>query len=189
MAEIIDEIFKRRAKRALAPNKTVEAAKLDAIIEAASLAPSCFNNQPWRFVVVQEKGRLKALSECLAAGNDWARKAGAIAAVTGRYDLDCRLDDARDYALFDVGLAVQNCLLQAVREGLVAHPIAGFDAVKAKKLLGIPSDYILITLVIIGYPGDPNNLNEKHRTLESSARKRHARERFCFYNTWNEYQK
>ncbi len=186
MAKIIEEIVKRRASRAVASDKTVEAEKIAAIIEAGSLAPSCFNNQPWRFVVVDERERRESLIACLASGNYWARNAAAIIAVAAKYDLDCRLDDARDYALFDTGLAVQNCLLQAVREGLIAHPIAGFDAVRAKQLLGIPGDYILITLIIIGYRGDSGSLDEKHRILEAAARERKKSESFCFYNTWNE---
>jgi glutaredoxin-dependent peroxiredoxin len=76
-----------------------------------------------------------------------------IVCVATEAELDCRLSGRREYALFDAGLAVQNLLLQATREGLVAHPIAGFKPVEIKNLLGIPKKYTLITLVVLGYPG------------------------------------
>jgi len=61
--------------------------------------------------------------------------------------------------------------MQAVREGLRAHPVAGFDPDPVKAILHVPDSSILITLVILGYPGETGELSEKHRLSEESPRK------------------
>lgn len=119
---------------------------LERLIEAGHLAPSCFNNQPWRFVVAQGE-KLEAVKKALPGGNYWALRAPAIIAVASHADLDCQLSDNRNYFLFDCGLAVGFIVVQATQVGLVAHPIAGYDPLEVKKALGIPPDYVLITLV------------------------------------------
>lgn len=158
----------RRAKRALRPDP-IPQEDITRLIEAAHLAPSCFNNQPWRFVVAQGE-KLEEVKKALPGGNYWALKAPAIVAVASHPDLDCRLSDHRDYFLFDCGLAVGFLMVQATQIGLVAHPIAGYDPLAVKRALGIPEDYILITLVVLGWPGDPADLSEKHRELELGPR-------------------
>lgn len=168
--EINPLIRVRRAWRALSEEPLSED-EVTRLIEAAHLAPSCFNNQPWRFVVAQGE-RLEAVKEALPGGNYWAKRAPVIIAVASQRDLDCKLSDNRDYFLFGCGLAVENLVLQATQMGLIAHPIAGYDPLKVKEALKIPADYVLITLVIVGRRGDVNVLNEKHREIELGPRDR-----------------
>ncbi len=168
--EVNGLIQARRAKRALRPDPIAQE-DIQRLIEAAHLAPSCFNNQPWRFVVVQGE-KLEAVKRALPGGNYWALKSPAIVAVASHPDLDCRLSDNRDYFLFDCGMAVGFLMVQATQMGLVAHPIAGYDPIAVKEALGIPKDYVLITLVVLGWPGDPGELSDKHRELELGPRVR-----------------
>lgn len=160
----------RRAKRAIS-SEPVSQEILTRLIEAAHLAPSCFNNQPWRFVVAQGEV-LERVKKALPGGNYWALPAPAIVAVAAHPEQDCRLSDNRDYFLFDCGMAVGFLMIQATQMGLVAHPIAGYDPIAVKEALGIPKDYVLITLVVIGRPGDPQKLSEKHRAIELGPRER-----------------
>ena len=183
MANIISEIEKRRAKRAL-DTQEIPSEVVDRIINAAVLAPSCANKQPWRFVVVKKEPELSKVKEHLSGGNYWGKKSPIIILVATKRDLDCQLDDSRDYALFDTGLSVMNLLLQATKEGLIAHPIAGFEPVPLKKAFGIPEEYILITLVILGYPGDESYLNDKHREQEHEPRKRKPLSEVVNYDSW-----
>ncbi len=164
-------IAKRRARRALLADPVSEA-QIDLLLQAAHLAPSCFNSQPWRFVVVDDPELLGQVKAAMSRGNYWTAPAPVIIAVASHVDLDCRLSDRRDYFLFGCGMAVGNLMIQATDLGLVAHPIAGFDPVKVKSLLGIPEDYTLVTLVIVGHPGDPSTLSEKHREIELGERER-----------------
>jgi nitroreductase len=183
MAGIIPEIEKRRARRALG-NKPIPPEIITRIMNAAVLAPSCANNQPWRFVVVHREPSLAQVKTAFSDGNYWAKQAPLIIAVCTRANLDCLPPDGRQYALFDTGLAAQNCILQAVKEGLVAHPIAGFAPEAVRRTLGIPADVTVITLIIVGYPGDTSTLNQKHREAENTERVRLPQHKVIMYNTW-----
>jgi nitroreductase len=183
MDGLIHEIEIRRAKRALS-EENIPDEKLRRIMRAATYAPSCFNNQPWRFVVVNERSKLEGLHEALSPGNYWVKKAPAVVVVATKPDLDARLSDRREYALLGCGLATENLMLQAYKEGVIAHAIAGFDPLVVKKKFGIPDDYIVITLVALGYPGDESHLNEKHLALEHSPRQRKPEPEVICWNTW-----
>jgi len=185
MSKILGEIETRRARRALS-EKPVAEQVLARIMTAATYAPSCFNNQPWRFLVVNRDRELEIVKEHLSGGNYWAKQAPVIVAVFTKPDLDCRLSDRRDYAFFSTGLAVEALMLQATKEGLIAHPIAGYKPLPLKEAFGVDSDMILLTLVIIGYPGDQAHLNDKHRELEHSRRDRKSEDQVIMYNRWRE---
>ncbi len=168
--DILACIADRRASRAVsAENLTAE--EIKTIVAAGLLAPSCFNNQPWR-IVTAAGSTLTALKESLTEGNAWALQSPAIIAVAVRESDDCRLDEGRDYALFDAGLCTMNMMTQATALGIVAHPIAGFNVKKARKALGIPSDHILITLVVLGKKGDNPKMSPAQVQAESAPRER-----------------
>jgi nitroreductase len=180
---ILAPIENRRAYRAIDP-RPIPTEVLVRLAQAAHLAPSCANAQPWRIVTVTAGGHLAALKQALSPGNYWAQTAPAIAAFVTQLDWDGRLDHGRDYAFFDLGQAAMSYQLQAVAEGLIAHPIAGFNAEAAAKVLGIPGGAVLVTLVILGYPGERAGLNPKHLELESSARSRKALELVHANDAW-----
>jgi nitroreductase len=122
---------------------------LKQLTAAAKLAPSCYNNQPWRFVMVTDPDLLEQLHSAYSKGNEWARKASLVVAVATETSFDCVIGD-REYALFDTGIATGFMLLAATEAGLVAHPIAGYDPPKVKEILGIPKEWNVITLVVMG---------------------------------------
>jgi len=185
MNEILAQIETRRARRALS-EKPIPPEILARIMTAATYAPSCFNNQPWRFLVVDRGRELEIVKNNLSRGNYWAQKAPVIVLVFTKPDLDCRLSDHRDYAFFSTGLAVESLMLQATEEGLIAHPIAGYKPLPLKEAFGVDSEMILLTLVIIGYPGDEAHLNDNHRELEHRARDRKPEDQVIMYNRWVE---
>ena len=154
------------------------------MIEAAHLAPSCFNNQPWRFLAIDDPEILKQVKGAMPRGNYWTGPAPAIIAVYSKPDLDCQLSDRRDYYQFGCGMAVGNLMVQATQMGLIAHPIAGYNPVKVKEILGIPAEYVLITLVVLGRPGDSADLSEKHRAEEFGPRERRLLDEV---STWNRF--
>ena len=183
MSELLKEIDERRANRALS-DEPVPPETLARIMTAATYAPSCFNNQPWRFLAMTESGALTKARNALSDANYWAQKAPVLVAVATKNDLDCQLSDGRDYAFFDCGLATQNLLLQAVKEGLFAHPMAGFDPLIVKEVFDIPDKYTVITLVALGFPGNDVHLSEKHIKAESSLRFRRPEREVICYNAW-----
>lgn len=182
--QILNAIETRRAKRALSEEK-IPREVVERLLTAACYAPSCFNNQSWRLLVAESDTALAAVRQALSSGNYWMKKAPVVVVVATRPDLDCQLSDRRDYTLFDCGLAVENLMLQAFHEGLLAHAIAGFDPLKVKAVFSIPEDYIVITLVAVGYPGGENQLSDKHRELEHSPRDRKPSSEVICFNTWS----
>lgn len=183
MSALLKEIEERRARRALSERK-IHADVIDRIMTAATYAPSCFNSQPWRFMVVTETGELGKLHNSLTGGNYWAKSAPMLVVVATKISFDAKLSDNREYALFGCGLATDNLLLQATKEGLYAHPMAGFDPLVVKEAFSIPEDYIVITLIAIGYPGSTDGLSEKHQVAEVSERSRKPEEMVICQNSW-----
>jgi len=184
MPGLLPEIEKRRANRALS-EKPVPDEVINRLMTAATYAPSCFNSQPWRFMTVTGRGELEKLHESLTGGNYWAKKAPLMVVVATKTSLDATLSDNRDYALFGCGLAVENLLLQAMSEGLYAHPMAGFDPLVVKKSFDIPEDFIVITLIAVAYPGSLDGLSEKHVAAEKSDRNRKAETLVICNNSWD----
>lgn len=183
MAELLHEIAVRRAHRAL-DEKPIPADVMQRIMTAATYAPSCFNNQPWRFMALTESETLEQAKATLPDANYWAKKSPCLVLVITKSDLDCQLKGGREYAHFDVGLATANLMLQAAKEGIIAHPIAGFSPSKLKTAFEIPDEFRVVTVVVLGYPGDASHLNEKHQELERSERTRKPEAEVISYNRW-----
>ncbi len=161
----------RRARRALGGK--VSRATIKRLVQAAALAPSCFNMQPWRFVAATGDALL-AVHAGLKGGNAWAKAAPVIFAIVSRPELDCQLSMDREYWMFDCGMAAMNLQLQATQMGLYAHPMAGFDPAVVKKALAIPADHVLIALVAVGRPADVSALDAEQQKMERARRERKA---------------
>lgn len=138
----------RRAYRSLEP-VGIPDSLIEDLARTAQLAPSCFNNQPWRFVFVRDPAILERVFSHLTPGNRWARSASMVIAVYSKEELDCVAEE-RKYFLFDTGMATAFMMLKATEHGLVAHPIAGFDEKGVKDVLLIPEGMTLITLIVVG---------------------------------------
>ena len=164
--DVKQAIKERRAYRALDPVDITEEL-IRKLAKAAQLTPSCFNNQPSRFVFVHSPKELEKLHPALSPGNKWVEAASLIIVVYSQREMDCKLP-GRDYYLFDMGLATAFLVLQATELGLVAHPIAGFDDEKVKEILDIPKDMTVITLVIVGKHSETitDLLSEKQVSVE-----------------------
>jgi nitroreductase len=182
---IVSPIDQRRALRAI-DVKPISQEILLRLAQAAHFAPSCANAQPWRLITVVDSLRLQELKSALTPGNYWAKNSPAITAFVADLEWDARMDGGRDYAFFDLGQAAMNYQVQATSEGLIAHPIAGFDQVAAKRALCVPQTAVLMTLVVLGFPGDTSHLNERHQAAEKSPRVRKPLEDVFSFDTWEQ---
>ncbi|NLO86992.1 MAG: nitroreductase [Firmicutes bacterium] len=182
--DVREAIERRRAYRSLSPVKITPELLADLAL-AASLAPSCFNKQPWRFVAVYDREILSRLHGALARGNEWARDASMLIAVCSRKDLDCVLGQ-REYFLFDTGMAVAFLQLRATELDLVAHPFAGFKPKAVAEILNIPEDMTVIALVAVGKrsPELSPRLSEHQVRDEKVRPERLAPEKFFFHNRY-----
>jgi len=138
----------RRSYRAFEPVEITDEL-IRELAAAAQLMPSCFNNQPWKFVFVRTKEALAKVHAALPAANGWVKKASVIVAAFARKENDCVIKE-REYYLFDLGQAVGALQLRATELGLVAHPIAGFDNEKVRLALGIPEGNMVLVLINVG---------------------------------------
>jgi len=163
----------RRAYRSLEPVE-ITSEMIKDLAGCARLSPSCFNNQPWRYIFVHAPDVLKDMRPALSKNNEWVYTASMIIVVLSKKELDCLMPDGREYYAFDVGMATGIMILRATEMGLVAHPIAGYDPVKVKEVLGIPEDMNVITLVNVGRHSDKMNaiLTEKQIEIEKERPER-----------------
>jgi len=180
--DVKQAINERRAYRSLEPVKITEEL-IRELGESIQLAPSCFNNQPARFIFVYEPETLKKMHSALSKNNQWAQFASMIIAVFSRKEYDC-LVKGREYYLFDTGIATAFLILRATELGLVAHPIGGYDEAKAKEVLEIPNDMTVITLILVGKHSETINpvLSEKQAESEHKRPERLPLEKMIYIN-------
>ena len=183
--KVLGLLKQRSAYRAIAP-RPVERDKLKAMLEAAQLSASCMNNQPWRFVVLDEPDALEKGRSALADGNYWAKTAPVLIIGLSRVDLDCRPADGREYYLFDLGMATQNLLLQATEFGLVARPMAGFQPAVIQEGFNIPDSYTILIVIAVGWEGDLSTLKEHHQKVSVAPRTRNPLQDNFFFNQFAE---
>jgi nitroreductase len=147
---VIEAIRKRYSCRSY-EDKAVEEEKLEAVLEAARLAPSAKNLQDWRFVVVTERGRKRQVAEA-ANSQMFIAKAGAIIIACSNSSEVMRCGQA--VGPIDVAIALEHISLAAVEEGLATCWIGSFYPEKVRPILGIPDDITIVELMALGYPAD-----------------------------------
>lgn len=168
-------------------DRAVEVNKICSLLEAARWAPSSFNEQPWRFVVglrQETPDSHELLQSLLVPGNDWAKKAPVLMLSVAKKNFSLNHEPNR-HALHDVGLAVENMVIQAQALGLTCHQMGGFYMDKALERLQIPAEeYEPVAMIAIGYPGSPEALPEALRAREMAPRTRQPLQEMVFSDRW-----
>jgi nitroreductase len=152
--DALEAIRKRRTVRSFT-GAPIPRADLETIVDAARLAASGYNRQPWDFIVVTDRGMIEQLK--IAA--QWMEKAGAIIVVV--------LDPSTKYWLEDGSAAVQNMLVAATALGYGSCWLEGYTLPlesQFKVLLGVPEEKRLLTLVPIGVPAEWPTKDKKSLT-------------------------
>jgi nitroreductase len=181
---IHDLISERWSPRAFS-TQPVEEEKLHSIFEAARWAASTANLQPWNFLfATQAHAEDHArIVETLTPNNiGWAKEAPVlIVAIAKLYPFAGK--ERNSY--YDLGMAVENLVIQSGHLELVVHQMAGFDVDKARELLRIPEGYVPVTVIALGYPGSPDELHPTLRERELAPRVRKPLSEFVFEGTWS----
>jgi nitroreductase len=183
--EVREAIEARRAYRSLDPAPITDELIRD-LAESASLAPSCFNYQPWRFVFVRDPEVLAEMHGALSKNNRWIQRASMIVAVFSKAEDDCRVR-GRIYHQFDTGMATAFLILRATELGLIAHPIAGYKEKRVKAILGIPEEMQVITLVNVGKHADVlyDLLTDSQKEVEMVRPSRKPFEEFAYFDRYS----
>lgn len=144
-------IRKRRSIRAY-ENRDVEEDKLKRILEAARIAPSAANIQPWRLIVIRKmeaKQKLKA-----AYARPWFWTAPVVICACGITSEAWKRSDGKTYLDVDVAIAMDHLILAATAEGLGTCWIGAFDPTEVKRILNLSPEIEPIALTPLGYPAE-----------------------------------
>ena len=153
-------VVSRQSDRAY-EHRPVEREKLERILQAACLAPSACNAQPWKFVVVDDPELARRVGKA-AAGlgmNQFAKEAPVhILIVEESMNftsfLGAKIKD-KYFPLIDIGIAAAHITLAAESEGLGSCIVGWFDEKEMKQLVGIPAGKRLLLDVVVGYAAKP----------------------------------
>ena len=182
----IADLLRRRWSPRAFSERAVEEEKLLYLFEAARWAPSCFNDQPWRFIVARREdgGAYERLLLCLVDGNRiWAQRAPVLVLSVAKLAFDHNGKPNR-HAFHDVGMAALSLALQATEMGLRIHQMAGFDEQAARAAFAVPDGFEPAAAIAIGYPGAPESLPEELRSKEGSSRTRKRLSELVFGHNW-----
>lgn len=148
---VFDAIRKRRSIRKY-KETGVEQEKLNTVLEAARLAPSATNKQPWAFIVVTDPHVKEQLRS--SYDEEWFIKAPVIIVACAVPKKAWRRMDGEEYWKVDITIALQNLVLTATELGLGTCWIAAFNEEAAKKALRIPEDVRVVAMTPLGYPDE-----------------------------------
>lgn len=186
---INETIANRWSGRAYDATKAVSKTQILSLCEAARWAPSCFGDEPWRFIVwdknTDEKAWQKAF-DCLVPGNqEWVKNAPVLLLVCAD-TLFGHNQKPNRFAQYDTGAAAENLCLQAADLGLMAHQMGGFNVDATRETFAIPERFTLMAMVAVGYAGDANQLSDDLKARELTARKRKPLADLFFDSAWNQ---
>ncbi|MEM9530472.1 MAG: nitroreductase family protein [Pseudomonadota bacterium] len=185
---ISDVIANRWSSRAI-DTRALERDKLKSLLEAARWAPSCFGDEPWRFIVwdrSEDAAAWERAMSTLAGKNQlWARKAPVLLLVLAD-TLFRQNEKPNRWGEYDTGAAAENLHLQGVALGLVVHQMGGFDPDAAREQFAIPDRYSPMAMVAVGYPGKLEDLDEGFHGGETGERKRRPLAELAFEGRWGQ---
>ena len=159
--EIFEAIKRRRSIRKY-EQKVVEKEKLSKVLEAARLAPSAMNRQPYAFVVTSENETIEKISS--ACNQEW--DAPTIIVVCAFPEEAWVRDDGEEYWKADAAIAMNNMSLQACAEGLGTCWIAAFKEEKIKDILGIGPEARVVAMTPLGYPAEKKGPVTNRKTID-----------------------
>ncbi|MGL4779791.1 MAG: nitroreductase family protein [Bacteroidales bacterium] len=155
----LDLVSQRQSDRAFDPLKSIEQDKLDRILQAAQLAPSACNAQPWRFIVVKDENLRYQIADATSTKmlgiNHFTKQAPIhIIIIEEPANFSSQIGSffkKKHFPHIDIGIVAEHICLAAAEEGLGSCMIGWFDEKKIKKILNIPSSRNVVLDIVIGY--------------------------------------
>ena len=140
--------------------KEVEREKIERCLEAARLAPSANNSQPWSFIVIEDPRLKDAVArktfDKLISFNSFSLQAPVLVLIISeRPSFFSRIGSAikdKQFSLIDIGITAEHFCLQAAEEGLGTCMLGWFNEKGVKTLLNIPLSKRVELIITVGYP-------------------------------------
>ncbi len=147
-AQLVQARYSVRAYRPDAVDEDV----LRQVLEAACLAPTAANRQPFQIIMVRTAGREAELRRVYGA--DWFTQAPLVVCICGIPAQGWTRRDGKNYTDVDVAIVMDHLILAAANLGLGTCWIGAFDAQAAREVLGLPDGVEPIVWTPLGYPAD-----------------------------------
>jgi len=171
----LNDLLKRRWSPTVFADKPISPDHLASLFEAARWSASCFNEQPWNFVLASRHSQpdeFDALVACLSPGNSaWVAKAPVLMFSVAKLNFD-KTGKPNRYAWYDSGQAIAHLSIQAIDLGIFVHQMAGFDAAKAKAAMQVPDTHEVVCAIALGYGLDASQIPAESKAKEESPRMR-----------------
>lgn len=167
-------VLKRQSDRKYSP-ASVEKEDILKCLEAARLAPSACNSQPWKFVVVDDRTKLLEISDAaigLGMNKFTVQVPVLVAVVQENMNLSAKAGSivkSKDYSMMDLGIAVEHFCLQAAELGLGTCIMGWFDEKRVRKVLGVPRNRRIQLLIALGHPDSPTRQKVRKPLEEMSS--------------------
>jgi len=182
--EIHQPIADRWSPRVFDPDATPTTEQITALLESARWAATWGGRQPVRFVVgVRGDDTFDTLAGLLRRGNAWAKAAGALILVCADEGED---EKTSLYCGVDAGAAAANLSIEAVTQGLISHPMAGFDVEASRPAFGIPPKVLPLMVIAVGSPGDYSQASTEIAERDALPRQRLPLDEIAFGQTWGQ---
>lgn len=184
----VHELIRRRWSPRAFARRRVEADDLRSVLEVARWAPSCFNDQPWFYLLAtqDQEGDFAQLLDCLVEKNQRWAKAAPVLMISVARQVFAHNGKPHPTWQHDVGLASATLTFEALSRGLFVHQMAGIDREKIKQVYNIPAQHEPVAGLAVGYPGNPDDLPEEFRDKEKEPRTRKGLREFVFSKMWGQ---
>mgnify|MGYP005839726273 CR=1 FL=1 len=186
-AAVHELIAGRWSPRAFDPTRKVSRDQLLSLLEAARWAPSCFGDEPWRFVIgdkdADEAGWNRIFSSLAEKNQLWAKHAPLL--ILAVADSQFRMNgNPNRWGQYDSGAASISLCLQAEALGLSAHQMGGFDSDAVRESVGVSEQFTPMAVIAVGYQGSLDDLAEDFHGMETAPRKRQPLAENFFSGRW-----
>ncbi len=174
---IKEVIFNRHSSREFDITKDVTYDHINSILEAGRWAPSCYGDQPWRFLIAMKKEHQNSfdliLNSMVPFNQSWAQHASVLIVIVSDTKFS-KNDNFNRWADYDTGAAAQNMSLMAYDMGIMTHQIGGFDQINLKKSFMMDDSFNPLSIMALGY-------DKKH---DIEPRERRPLDDICFFGTF-----
>ncbi|GAB5466017.1 MAG: nitroreductase family protein [Candidatus Kapaibacteriales bacterium] len=185
----LNKIFSERwSPRSFSSEKSISEKDLETVFQAARISPSCYNEQPWRYIVCNGSTDKEAWEKLFSVINEWnqgwCKNCPVLVLVLSRNSFEKNKKE-NAWSEYDTGAATMSAVLQASILGIDSHQMGGFDKDKSLSIFGIESkEFTPISVLALGYKSEPSEVSEKYKESEVTPRERKKLEDIVYWGSF-----